>query len=71
MLTDYLKQYFKDNNITQLEITSKTGIQQSKVSLSLNNKRKLTAEELLNIAIVFDINLENIKKEIKTATKQL
>lgn len=64
-MIDFLKQYFEDNLITQSEIENKTGISQSKISLILNNKRKLTSDELIEIAIVFDINLEDIKKEIK------
>lgn len=67
MITNYLKEYFNKNNISQYEIERLTGIKQSKISLSLNNKRKLTADELLKIAIVFDIDLESIKKEIKNS----
>lgn len=66
-MIDFLKQYFEDNLITQSEIENKTGISQSKISLILNNKRKLTSDELIEIAIVFDINLEDIKKEIKNS----
>ena len=66
MISNYLKEYFKNKNISQYEIEKKTGIKQSKVSLFLNNKRKLTAEELMIISITFDINLEDIKKEIKS-----
>ena len=66
MISNYLKEYFKNKNISQYEIEKKTGIKQSKVSLFLNNKRKLTAEELIIISIAFDINLEDIKKEIKS-----
>lgn len=62
MITNYLKEYFKNKNISQYDIERKTGIKQSKVSLFLNNKRKLTAEELMIISIAFDINLEDIKK---------
>lgn len=65
-MIDFLKQYFEDNLITQQEIERKTGINQSKISLILNDKRKLTADELIKIAISFDINLEDIKKEIKS-----
>lgn len=61
-MVNFLKRYFAENLITQQEIESKTGISQSKISLTLNNKRKLTAEELLKIAISFDINLEELKK---------
>lgn len=70
MINKYLKQYFEENNISQLEIEKLTGISQSKISLFLNCKRKLTADELIKIAIVFDINLESIKKEIKNACQQ-
>lgn len=57
MISNYLKEYFKKKNISQYEIERKTGISQSKVNLSLNGKRKLTAEELIKIAIAFDIDL--------------
>lgn len=70
MINKHLKQYFGKNNISQLEIEKLTSISQSKVSLFLNDKRKLTADELIKIAIAFDINLENIKKEIKNAYQQ-
>ena len=62
MITDYLKRYFNANNISQYEIERKTGISQSKVSLILSGKRKLTADEMLNIAIVFDLDLNKMKK---------
>lgn len=62
MISNYLNEYFRNNNISQQEIEKKTGISQCKISLILNNKRKLSAEELLKIAIEFDINLEKLKK---------
>ena len=65
MIIKYIKDFFKKNNIYQSEIEKKTGISQSKISLILNQKRKITADELIKIAIIFDINLEDIKKEIK------
>ena len=65
-MVDFLKQFFDKNLITQQDITTKTGISQSKISLFLNGKRKLTAEELYKIAIAFNINLEKIKKDIKS-----
>lgn len=64
MITNYLKEYFNHKNIRQYEIQNKTGIKQSKISLIFNNKRKLTAEELIKIAKSFDIDLNKIK-EIK------
>lgn len=64
MITNYLKEYFKKNKISQYEIEHRTGISQSKLSLSLNGKRKITAEELLIIAKDFNIDLNKIKEII-------
>lgn len=64
MISNYLKKYFKERKISQYEIKERTGINQSKISLALNNKRKLSAEELLKIAIAFDIDLNKIKEII-------
>lgn len=61
MISNYLKEYFQKQNITQQKIEEKTGITQAKISLLLNGKRKLSAEELLKIAIEFDIDLNKIK----------
>lgn len=63
MINNYLKKYFTEKNISQIEIEKKTGISQSKISLILNGKRKLSAEELIVIAVQFDIDLNKIKKE--------
>ena len=65
MITNYLREYFKKKNISQYEIERLTGIARSKINLSLNGKRKLTAEELINIAIAFDIDLNEIKNLVK------
>lgn len=62
MISNYLKNYFKENKISHYEIERKTGISQSKVNLSLNGKRRLTAEELVKIAIEFSIDLNKIKR---------
>ncbi len=61
MISNYLKEYFNKNKISQYEIERRTGISQSKVNLSLNGKRKLTAEELVLIAIKFNLDLNKIK----------
>lgn len=65
MISNYLKEYFKNRKISQYDIENKTGISQSKLSLVFNNKRKLTAEELLLIANKYNIDLNKIKKETK------
>ena len=66
MITNYLKEYFKENNISQYEIERRTKIARSKINLSLNGKRKLTADELMKIAIAFDLDLNKIKGIIQT-----
>ena len=66
MISNYLKEYFKENNISNYEIERRTGINQSKVNLSLNGKRKLTAEELIKIAIAFNLDLNKIKEIIQS-----
>ena len=65
MIANYLKIYFKERKISQYEIERRTRIDRTKINLSLNGKRKLSAEELIKIAIVFDIDLNKIK-EIKS-----
>ena len=62
MITNYLKEYFKSKNISQYEIERRTGILRSKINLSFNGKRKLTAEELITIAIKFEIDLNKLKE---------
>ncbi len=62
MISNYLKEYFKKNNISQYEIERRTGMDRTKINLSLNGKRKITAEELIKISIVFDIDLNQIKR---------
>ncbi len=62
MIIEYLNDYFKKNEITQREIEQKTGISQSKLSMTFTRQRKLTAEELVLIAIKFDLDLNKIKE---------
>ena len=69
MISNYLKKYFNERKINQYEIEKRTGIRQCKISLALNNKRKLSAEELLKIAIAFDIDLNKIKEIIQSSNK--
>lgn len=67
MISNYLKEYFKKKNISQYEIASKIDINQSKVNLSLNGKRKLTADELIKIAVVYDLDLNKLKEILSRA----
>ena len=61
-INGFLKWYFKEHKITQQEIVKRIGIEQSKISLMLNGKRKVTAEELVLIAKIFDIDLNKLKE---------
>ena len=63
-INDFLNNYFKSNNITQKGIERTIGISQYKIRLILNGKRKLSAEELIKIAIAYNIDLNKLK-EIK------
>ena len=69
MVSKYLKEYFKERKISQFEIEERTGINQSKICLSLNGKRKFSADELILIAIKFDLDLNKIKEIIKSSNK--
>ena len=64
MISNYLKEYFKNKKISQYEIERQTGITQCKINLTFNGKRKLTADELILIANKFDLDLNKIKEEI-------
>lgn len=52
-----LKQYLEDHGIRQQFICDKTGMDKVTVSNILNGKRKLTANELLNIANALELPL--------------
>ena len=64
MIANYLKIYFIERKISQYEIERRTGIDRTKINLSLNGKRKISAEELIKMAIAFDIDLNKIKEII-------
>lgn len=70
MLSNYLKKYFKERKITQNEIARRIGMDRSKLNLSLNGKRKISAEELLIIAREFDLDLNKIKEIKKSKSKK-
>lgn len=64
-LSQYLEEFFISNKISQKEIEKRTKINQSKLSLIFSGRRKISAIELLIISNEFDIDLEELKKEIK------
>lgn len=66
MISNYLKEYLKENKISQYEVERRTGISQSKINLSINGKRKITADELIKVAVAFDIDLNKVKEIIQS-----
>lgn len=51
-----IKQYLEDNGIKQKYIAEKTGIQENKLSLTLNGQRIMTADELIKIIYVLNLD---------------
>lgn len=57
-----IKVYLTENDITQKWLSSKTGIDSEKLSLSLNDKRKLNTEEFAKILIALQVPAETFIK---------
>lgn len=57
-----IKKYLEENGITQAFISRKTGIEPSKLSLSLNGERKLTFDEYSIICGVLGVNTDKFLK---------
>ena len=51
-----IKEYITEHGITQKFLIDKTGISQEKISNIVNDKRKITGEELLLISRALDVN---------------
>lgn len=49
-----IRVYLAENSITQKWLSSKTGIDTEKLSLSLNDRRKLDVEEFARILVALD-----------------
>jgi len=59
-----LKEYLETNGIKQQFICDKTNIDKVALSNVLNGKRKLTANELVNIANALNLPLNFFAKEV-------
>lgn len=57
-----IKVYLVKNNITQKWLSKKTGIESEKLSMSLNDKRKLDAEEFAKIIVALQVPAETFIK---------
>lgn len=53
-----IKQYLAENGISQTYVSKKAGIPLSKLSLSLNGKRKMTLEEYAIVCKALGVNAE-------------
>lgn len=70
MLGKNIKQYLKDNGISQKWLSSKIKMPQNILSITLNEKRRLEAEEFLSICDALSVSPDKFKKfnEIKNAS---
>lgn len=57
-LAKNIKTYLENNYISKKLIADKTGMTQNAVSLSLNGKRKLTADEYVSICKALNVPLD-------------
>lgn len=51
-----IKKYMDDNGIKQVYVSEKTGIPENTLSIILNGKRKLYADELISIILALGID---------------
>ena len=61
---NYLKQKLIEKHITQSELARRTGVTEATISRYLNKKRKMNLQIIYQIAIVLDISLEELVKEM-------
>lgn len=57
-----IKEYLKDNGITQAFLSRRTGIDAAKLSLALNGERKLSLYEYSLICGVLGVNTDKFLK---------
>jgi hypothetical protein len=65
-ITEYLLDYFSNNNIPLDEVSLNTGVPKAK--LKVNAGHPLTAEEFFNICAYLSLSPEKVFKEIKKST---
>lgn len=63
-IVETLNQYIKDNDITIYKLSKSTGISYELLRRTFNGTRKLTADELIKIAVVLDYDLNLLKHNI-------
>ena len=55
---EHIRKYLSDTGRTQAWLSAKTGIERSKLNLSLHGKRKLTFDEYARICGALDVNTD-------------
>lgn len=56
MIVEKISTYLKTNGITQSFLAEKIGMKKNTLSMTLNGKRELKAEEFLQILLVLNID---------------
>lgn len=64
LIVEILNQYIKDNDITIYKLSRSTGISYELLRRTFNGTRKLTADELIRIAIALNYDLNLLKHNI-------
>ncbi|MDR7870719.1 MAG: hypothetical protein RIN55_07680 [Tissierellaceae bacterium] len=62
-LGEYIKKCIKEEGKTSIWVADKLGINY-KTFVGKLNRDSITAEELLKISVLLDINLENLKRDL-------
>lgn len=65
-----IKEYLEKNGITQIFISRKTGIDPSKLNLSLNGGRKLSLDEYALICYALGVNTDKFLQPRAPAPKE-
>lgn len=58
MLAENIRRYIEDNNMNQTAIGRKAGLTKQAMSSAMNGKRKLSADEYLNICKVLGVSAD-------------
>lgn len=62
-IVDALRQYIQDNHIPQNKLACKSGLSENQVSLVLNGKRKLYADEYVRICDALCVAYDRFAQE--------
>jgi DNA-binding Xre family transcriptional regulator len=60
-IRDNLKKLIDDKGVKLVHLSEKTGITPTKLSLTLNKKRSLSADELFALCDILDVTLNEVR----------